>query len=336
MIKEVMENAEKFGALVISLDFEIHWGVRDLKSAEGDYRPHLLGERQSVPAMLELFREFEVAATWATVGFLFARSKDDLEKYKPPILPEYKNARLFPYDQEVGDDEAADLLHYAPSLIELVRQTPRQEIGTHTYSHYYCLEAGQTRESFAADLQSAVSIAADYGIRPTSIVFPRNQHNPAYEDVLREQKIVCFRGNPNAWMYQVSETNGRNPFFRAARLADAYVNLSGTNTSKWEDVWNGNETANVPASFFLRPFSIKMKGLESLRFKRLSESVRYAAKNKEIFHLWWHPHNLGVNLDENIGFLRKLLEVYSECRDRYGMQSLTMTETAERAAQLTK
>lgn len=336
MIKGVMKNAEKFGALVVSLDFEIHWGVRDHKPADGDYRPHLLGERQSVPAMLEIFREFEVAATWATVGFLFARSKADLEKYKPAILPEYKNAALFPYDQEVGDDEAADLLHYAPSLIELIRRTPRQEIGTHTYSHYYCLEAGQTHESFAADLQSAVRIAADYGIRPTSIVFPRNQHNPAYEDVLREQKIVCFRGNPNAWMYQVSENNGKNPLFRAARLADAYVNLSGTNTIKWEDVWSGGETANVPASFFLRPFSEKIKGLENLRLKRLSESVRHAAKNKEIFHLWWHPHNFGVNLDENIGFLRKLLEVYRECRERYGMQSLTMTETAERAAELTK
>ncbi len=80
-----MAKKEKFGAFVISLDFEIHWGVRDYKPADGDYRQYLLGERQSVPAMLELFREFDVAATWATVGFLFANSKAELEKFKPEV-----------------------------------------------------------------------------------------------------------------------------------------------------------------------------------------------------------------------------------------------------------
>ncbi|HLM62313.1 MAG TPA: hypothetical protein VK308_16035, partial [Pyrinomonadaceae bacterium] len=84
-----MISKRKIGAFVISLDFEIHWGVRDYKPSDGDYRPHLLGERQAVPAMLELFKEFEVAATWATVGFLFAKSKAELEKYKPKVLPEY-------------------------------------------------------------------------------------------------------------------------------------------------------------------------------------------------------------------------------------------------------
>lgn len=330
-----MKDGQKIGALVISLDFEIHWGVRDYKSADGDYRPHLLGERQSVPAMLTLFREFEVAATWATVGFLFARSKADLEKYKPAVLPVYNDKLLFPYDETVGEDETDDLLHYAPSLIRQIQQTPRQEIGTHTYSHYYCLEPGQTAESFAADLQSAIAVAETYSLRPTSIIFPRNQHNPKYEQILKQNQIFCFRGNQQSWMYYVSENNRKKPHYRAARLADAYINLSGHNTVKWENVWK-NELANVPASFFLRPYSKKLEMLENLRLKRLTEGVKYAAKNKEIFHLWWHPHNFGVNLDENISFLRKILEVYRKCSEEYGMQSLTMTETAEKALELKK
>lgn len=330
-----MKYGQKAGALVISLDFEIHWGVRDYKSADGDYRQHLLGERQSVPAMLALFREFEIAATWATVGFLFARSKADLEKYKPAVLPVYENKSLFPFDENVGEDETEDLLHYAPSLIRQIQETPRQEIGTHTYSHYYCLEAGQTAESFAADLQSAIAVAETYGLRPTSIIFPRNQHNPNYEQILKQNQIFCFRGNQQSWMYYVSETNRKKPHYRAARLADAYINLSGHNTVKWENVWE-SELANVPASFFLRPYSKKLEMLESLRLKRLTEGIKYAAKNKEIFHLWWHPHNFGVNLDENISFLRKILEVYQKCSEEYGMQSLTMTETAEKALELKK
>jgi peptidoglycan/xylan/chitin deacetylase (PgdA/CDA1 family) len=330
-----MNRHEKFGALVISLDFEIHWGVRDYKSPDGDYSQLLFGERESVPAMLEIFKEFGIAATWATVGFLFAKSRDDLTKYKPKILPNYKNTSLFPYNEKIGENESEDLLHYAPNLIEQIQKVPRQEIGTHTFSHYYCLDSGQTAETFAADLQSAIAIAKPYGISLKSIVFPRNQHNPDYEEILLQNGILCFRGNQQSWMYQVSENNQKKPFYRAARLADAYINLSGHNTAKWEEIWK-QKVANVPASFFLRPFSKRLKRLENLRLKRLTQSIKYAAKNKEIFHLWWHPHNFGVNLTENLNFLRRVLEVYKKCENDYEMQSLSISETAEKALVLSK
>jgi hypothetical protein len=64
------------GALVISLDFELLWGVRDLYPADGGtYRANLLGARTAIPKLLQLFEEFEIAATWATVGMLFANSR---------------------------------------------------------------------------------------------------------------------------------------------------------------------------------------------------------------------------------------------------------------------
>jgi hypothetical protein len=83
-----------FGALVVSLDFELLWGVRDRYPADGGaYRRNLLGVRQAVPRMLALFEEFDVAGTWATVGALFARSRADLEQFWPAELPTYQNAR---------------------------------------------------------------------------------------------------------------------------------------------------------------------------------------------------------------------------------------------------
>jgi len=331
-----MENNRKVGALVISLDFELHWGVRDFESPDSNYRGHLLGGRTAVAAMLEIFAEFEIAATWATVGFLFARSKADLEKYQPDVLPDYRQTALDPYNEPVGDGEAADALHFAPSLIEQIQKTPRQEIGTHTYSHYYCLEAGQSAESFAADLKSAVAIAESYGVSPASIVFPRNQHNRDYEEILLNHQIRCYRGNQTSWMYQVpANHNRKNPLYRAARIADAYLNLSGANTFKWEDVWR-DDIANVPASFFLRPYSGKSRRMERLRLKRLTDSVEYAAKKGEIIHLWWHPHNFGVNLTENIEFLREILKIHRQCREKYAMESLSMIGTAEKAAAIGK
>jgi hypothetical protein len=56
--------------------------------------------------------------------------------------------------------------------------------------------------------------------------------------------------------------------------------------------------------------------------------MRNAAKKNEIFHIWWHPHNFGVDTDENLAFLSRVLEEYEELRERYGMKSMTMAELA--------
>src|SRR5215213_3336669 len=86
----------RYGALVISLDFELHWGVRDWTPPGGSYRQNLLGVWEAVPRMLALFEEYDIAATWATVGFLFARSKQELEEFSPSIRPIYKDPALYP------------------------------------------------------------------------------------------------------------------------------------------------------------------------------------------------------------------------------------------------
>src|SRR5277367_5273170 len=91
------------GGFVISLDFELHWGVRDHRSVD-QYRENLLGVRQAVPAILELFERYGIHATWATVGFLFFASLDDLKAGVPDELPSYCDASLNPYTalSEVG------------------------------------------------------------------------------------------------------------------------------------------------------------------------------------------------------------------------------------------
>ncbi|MGO9344664.1 MAG: polysaccharide deacetylase family protein, partial [Acidimicrobiales bacterium] len=174
------------GAFVISLDFELHWGVRDHLAADGPYQSNLLGVRQAIPAMLDLFGAYDIKATWATVGFLFCDNRGEVERYAPTARPAYTRPGLSPYEEPLGQDEAEDPIHFAPTLIDLIAATPGQEIATHTFSHFYCLEQGQDPETFRADLESAISVARKRGIELRSIVFPRNQFNPAYGAVLRD------------------------------------------------------------------------------------------------------------------------------------------------------
>jgi peptidoglycan/xylan/chitin deacetylase (PgdA/CDA1 family) len=318
-----------FGALVISLDFELHWGVRDHKRVDGPYRANLDGVWEAVPRMLEIFQEFEVAATWATVGLLFADSQEQAQAHSPPLKPDYREGRLYPYREDVGLSEDDDPFHYAPSLIERISRYPRQEIGTHTFSHYYCCEPGQDGSAFEQDLSSAISIARAKGIEPKSIVFPRNQHNPRYDSILCDAGIICYRGNQSNRIYKAGSTaDNRRAWKRLGRLADHYLDLTGYHTTKWSEVVQENRLCNIPASFYLRPFTPRLKRLDFLRLRRIERSMQYAATTKEIVHLWWHPHDFGIYTDENIAFLRRVLAAYERLHTTHGMESLSMGEVA--------
>jgi len=305
-----------FGALVISLDFEIHWGGPHLWPLNGSYRGNLLGVRRAVPRILDLFEEYDIAATWATVGFLFAATRRELEGFSP-------------YQVSLGNGEEDDPFHYAPSLIDAISKRARQEIGTHTFSHYYCLERGQDRAAFKADLRSAVAIARKHGFQLRSIVFPRNQFNPDYADLLLEAGIICYRGNARNWMYKASEMHAQKLYMRCARLLDHYLDLSGSNLSGWDDLLERNGLTNVASSRFLRHYTPCLRHFDSLRLGRIVNGIQKAAVSGSIYHLAWHPHNFGSYTDENIAFLRKILEAFSRSRERYRMRSLNMREVAE-------
>lgn len=320
------------GALVISLDFELHWGVRDRRSTTGPYRQNLLGAREAIPHILDIFDEFGVAATWATVGLLFARSREEARSYWPRERPGYLDTRLDPYAEAVGEDEDDDPFHYAPSLVSLIHAAPRQELATHTFSHYYCLEPGQGREAFSADVASAVAIASDRGIGLTSIVFPRNQVSGGYTQVLLDHGITCYRGSQPGRLHRPGPTSQRRgAATRALRLADAYLPVSGAGLTRWESVPEASGLCNVPASRFLRPYAPRLRALEPRRVSHMLWAMRRAASSRSLFHLWWHPHNFGTERDRNLAVLRQLLVEFSRLRSEHGMLSLSMRDVAARA-----
>jgi hypothetical protein len=113
---------------------------------------------------------------------------------------------------------------------------------------------------------------------------------------------------------------------------DSFINVGGDHTISWDSVWTGG-LANVQASFFLRPTRPEpwRAPLRILQRRRLSKSIRTAARERRIVHLWWHPHNFGRHVAVNIAELRRILEVFAECREAHGMRSMSMIEVAESA-----
>ncbi|RYF85010.1 MAG: polysaccharide deacetylase, partial [Chitinophagaceae bacterium] len=274
----------------------------------------------------------DIHATFATVGFLFCNDKKELLGSLPTVLPDYTKIKYSPYAgnylDQLGTSEQEDIYHYGHSLIQLIKQHPQHEIGTHTFSHYYCLE-GASLESFEADLICAKKVATENGIEIKSIVFPRNQYSNLHIALCKKHGMTSYRGNEVANIYQPRKNNDLSLKLRMVRLLDSYFNLTGHNT---HEVFkqDRDEIANIPSSAFLRPYSKKTNLLRPLQLRRIKNSLLHAAKNGKTYHLWWHPHNFGSHLEENLDLLRQILAYYQELHQQYGLSSCTMTEIANK------
>src|SRR3546814_15543434 len=64
-------------ALVISLDLELMWGMRDHATTR-DSSHRVLAARTPIPATLELFGKSRLHVTWAPVGFLLSDGRKDV------------------------------------------------------------------------------------------------------------------------------------------------------------------------------------------------------------------------------------------------------------------
>ena len=313
------------GTLIVSLDFELFWGMLDCSTLEA-YQDHVLGGRKAIPQLLQIFEEYGIHATWATVGFQFARSREELEPFFPPeaLRPTYENSALNPYSwfDTIGRTEAEAPCFFAASLVEQIGKTPGQEIGSHTFCHYYCREKGQTLEQFAADLRAARAMGAARGYDLQSIVLPRNQCEPEYVRVMRECGFTAYRDEENDWIHEKIKFR---PLLRGLRLLDVYLPLTGQGgyTPRNEGgIWN------LTGSRMYKPIFDRLRFLEGWKLRRIKCQMLHAAQNGLTFHLWWHPHNIGVHTQAHFAQLEEIFRYYLELKQRYGMRSLNMGEAA--------
>ena len=314
------------GKLIISLDFELIWGMLDSHTPDS-YRENVEGVRVVLPALLDLFRKYNVHATFATVGMIFADSPEEAEQYMPveELLPTYEDPALstYPWLEKIKKTTEDKGMFFAPELISAISETPGMEIGSHTFSHYYCRETGQTPEQFEADIEAAVLIASDKGFKLTSMVLPRNQSENEYVRILAKHGFTAYRNEERDWIH----TKIRNrSLLRLLRLMDVYFPLTGQggyHPQKEEGLWD------LTGSRMYKPYFGKLAFLENLKLHRIKRQMKHAAKNGLYFHLWWHPHNIGIKTELHLKQLESVLQYYSTLRDKYGMQSVNMREAAE-------
>lgn len=311
---------------VISLDFELFWGMQDCVSLE-KYEENVLGGRKAIPRLLDLFEKYGIHCTWATVGFMFAESFDELKKYFPEdkLKPHYCESQHSTYRcfSSIGKNENDAPCFYAPSLIKKISKLPYQEIACHTFSHYYCNEKGQTINEFKADIASAVKLANDKGYKLKTIVLPRNQCNTLYLKELNKYGFIGYRDEENDWIHKKVK---HGLMLRIFRLIDVYLPLTGYGGYNPKQEYS---LVKMQGSRMYKPYFKYLSIFEGLKIHRIKKQMLHAAKKGLVFHLWWHPHNIGIRTDYHLERLKEILDYYLLLNRQYGMESINMQELAE-------
>ena len=283
--------------VVISLDFELRWGVADkLPDSPDAYRRNLEGEPEAVYGMLDYFAREGIGATWATVGALSCADWDEyLDRAPPP--PAYKDERE---GFKIGwrKIDPTGRLHFAPDAVAAIAKASGQELGSHTFSHICFREAGCGPADVLADSR-AVAKAFDekFGVTPTSFVFPRNQVSQT--EALEQAGIERWRSNPKVKCWNATRREEQSRLVRGMRLIDSLAPIGSRRAPAGE----------MRASYLVRyPLSDRLWKLHLGRIRRDAGRLR----GGETLHLWWHPHNLGADVGRSLGRLAQLVGTIRE------------------------
>ena len=320
--------SSRHGHFIISLDFELFWGIHDENYSASELAS-LKETTKVIPQLIELFKKYDIHVSFSTVGFLFANQRETLEQYSPKHTPSYTQQRYSAYNKldDIPNEEDEDSIYYATKLIDDIAKHQHFEIGTHTFSHYYCLEDGQSLDEFKADLLAAKAIASSRDIAVESIVFPRNQYSSDILKLCKENGILCYRGNEDSWIYKTEAWSKESLAKKGVRFLDSFINLSGHHGYDL-NFQKDDALINVPSSRFLRPYHPKLSCLDGLKLRRIKRSMSYCAQHQLTYHLWWHPHNFRKYTAQNFSFLEQVLQHFVKLNKQYRFTSLNMKEAA--------
>ena len=308
---------------VISLDQEFIWGNFDQTSPAGFLAAHP-DPRGTVRSLVDLFDEHQIPATWAIVGHLFLASctrGPDGRAHPELLRPRHD---WYPRDWLAADpctDRARDPLWYGDDVLDLVQGARvRHEIGSHSFSHAIYGDPGCSDQAAAADLRACLEVAAKRGIALRSFVFPRNREG--HHALLREHGFIAFRGEEPTWWRELPGAAKRagHLFDQAAGRSPPIVKPS----EKLPGLWN------LPGSLLLlHRHGVRRYIPLAVRRRRISLGLTQAVKQRGLFHLWFHPHNLSFNREGLFAVLRDGLREAVRLRDQGVLDIRTMGDLAE-------
>lgn len=310
----------KKGRFIISLDYEQYWGVFSNGDIEEYVTSNIIHVHSVFDKTLNLFSKHDVSSTIAIVGLLFLESLEKLDECKKYDIDYKKN--LCPFTRIRSGIKLNEQIHLSNhKLLEKLKES-NHEIGSHTFSHYFCNAEGQNLENFKLDLKLYKEFNR-YFDAPRTLVFPRNEVNKDYFDAIKSYGFTHLRVNDRSSnLYDYTRSDCMSMSKKIRRLIDRYFNVSGHNPSSTIEE---NGLILNTHSRFLSPYNKTLSFLEPLKVRRILNDMTYCAQNNLDYHLWWHPHNFGDGA-KMLPQLEKLLVHYQKLNRKYGFESTKMED----------
>lgn len=298
---------------ILSLDTEIAWGTYtniDARAAAFAQYPELI---RRLTCQLDIY---EIPATWALVGHLLLPPGE-----RPAVTqPQYTFADAPDSARVYGSDHPADWF-YAPWLADTIQNMRAvQEIASHTMTHLLANDPAVTREMFAEQLRAVQHTHKAAGLPPPrSLVYPQNRI--AHTDLLPEYGFTAYRGREDSW-YAGTPTALQRP----AHLVDRMIGTAPPIYAP-KDCREG-ALVNLPASQFLMSYDgVRARIPTAARVRQARLGLQKAIENHAIYHLWFHPFNLGSG-DAMFDALTRILTMVWAARERGKLRTLTMAAAA--------
>jgi hypothetical protein len=169
-----------------------------------------------------------------------------------------------------------------------------------------------------SEIAKCVEIAKAQGLTLESFVYPRNR--VAHLDVLEQHGFTSYRGPEPQWYEKAWLPR---PFKRAAHLASVILAMEPPVVlpERVAALWN------IPGSMIFLPMQGIRKHIPaSRRVARAVKGLERAAAERKIFHLWFHPTNMAIEVEPMFGALEEILRHAKKLRDAGRIDVLTMQQ----------
>jgi hypothetical protein len=167
---------------------------------------------------------------------------------------------------------------------------------------------------------TGINLLAEYGITPTSFAFPRNRIGN--RDVLADAGIEVYRGRDDVWFERWDIPNlSRKPF--------RFLNEAVSWTPPAVEPRPRGGLVEIPGSQVFRPLHDGWEYTpERTQVARAKKGLNKAVESGRIFHLRFHPFDLGFKPERLLARLEEILRYASRLRDDGELEFATLTQLA--------
>lgn len=297
---------------VLSLDCELLWGSHYIGGEErfSYLRQGFEGFYEKLLASLEKVR---IRGTFAFVAAM-VMEPDSFLALANAAPNEFYRDRLFQLHAKASRKPKS---WFNPDIVRRVASAPMgHEIGSHSLTHIRFTDPEVTSEIALFELNQSCDILSDFlgGRSVSSFVFPESKIG--HLEALAKSKIRLYRDRNRYWYANLPYQRGWHFLDQLLAIQPRVVDLSR----------DGAGNSCVGGSMTILGYDgIRSAIPDSARFLKIKKGIDAAIAARQVFHLWFHPWNLGSS--GRMGELLDAVLEYVRLKESEGLISVnTMNE----------